>query len=152
MSDNIIIRDGAGATVTVPAKDETTFKTPIHINKPYAVAADCWSYAAGASGIVNTTTAVTVKAAAGSGIRNYVTGIHVVAQALGAVTELVIRDGAGGAVLFRIPLPTTGTPNGVSMQFATPLKGTANTLLEICTLTATVTGGVYVNMSGYVAA
>jgi hypothetical protein len=29
-----------------------------------------WNYAAAASGIVNTTTAVTIKAAAGAGIRN----------------------------------------------------------------------------------
>ena len=41
---------------------------------------------------------------------------------------------------------------GVSnIEFSNPLKSTAATLLEVVTLTASVTGGVYVNAQGYIA-
>lgn len=118
------------------------------IQKPYGSAENDWQYAAAASGIVNTTTAVIIKAAGAAGIRNYITGITLMADALGAATELVIRDGAAGTVLFRIRIPTTGLVTN-QINFPTPLKGTAATLLEIATLTASVTGSVYVNAQGY---
>lgn len=108
-----------------------------------------WNYASGASGIVNTTTAVTIKAAAGSGIRNYITSLQISTDTLGASTEFAIRDGAGGTVLWRGKLLTTALPT-VTIPFESPLKGTANTLLEVVTLTA-VTGGVYVNAQGFTA-
>ncbi len=105
-----------------------------------------WSYAAAASGIVNTTTAVTVKAAV-AGQRNYVTSIQVSHATLGGATELCIRDGAGGTVLWRTDLKTTALPV-VTLDFNVPLKGTAGNLLEVVTLTG-VTGGVYVNLQGF---
>lgn len=108
-----------------------------------------WNYAAAGSGIVNTTTAVTIKAAAGSGIRNYITSLQISTDTLGTTTELAIRDGAGGTVLWRGKLLTTALPT-VSIPFESPLKGTANTLLEVVTLTAS-TGGVYVNAQGFTA-
>jgi hypothetical protein len=108
-----------------------------------------WNYAAAASGIVNTTTAVTIKTAAGAGFRNYITNIQVSHAALGAATELAIRDGAGGTVLWRMTLATTANEN-ISINFRTPIQGSVNTLLEVVTLTATVTGGVYANAQGYV--
>lgn len=107
-----------------------------------------WSYAAATSGIVNTTTAVTIKAAAGTGICNYVSAIQITSATLGAATEVAIRDGAGGTVLWRAQLQTTALPL-VDIEFHIPLKGSPNTLLEIVTLTA-VTGGVYANLQGYV--
>jgi hypothetical protein len=108
-----------------------------------------WSYAAAVFGIANTTTAVTIQAAAGAGLRNYLTGLQVSHATLGAATELAIRDGAGGAVLWRGTLGTEAVENA-SCQFSSPLAGAANTLLEVVTL-APVTGGVYVNAQGYVA-
>lgn len=119
------------------------------VSKPYAEAARDWNYAAAASGIVNTTTAVTVKAAGAAGIRNYVTGIQVMAEALGTATELAVRDGAGGTVLWRTKIGTGGLTDGLSISFPSPLKGTAATLLEVVTLTASGTGAVYVNLQGY---
>lgn len=119
------------------------------IVKPYSIPEADWTYAAAASGIVNTTTAVTVKAAAGAGIRNYITGLQIAHATLGAVTEFAIRDGAAGTVLFRIQLQTAAKED-IQIEFPTPLRGTANTLLEIVTLTA-VTGGVYANLQGYAA-
>lgn len=111
-----------------------------------------WSYAAAASGIVNTTTAVTIKAAAGAGLRNYVTGLQIDAEALGTATELAIRDGAGGTVLWRMKIGASGLLAGRNIVFASPLKGTANTLLEVVTLSASGTGAVYVNAQGFTAA
>jgi len=118
------------------------------IQKPFGSAENDWQYAAAASGIVNTTTAVTIKAAGAASIRNFITGITIMAEALGAATELVIRDGAAGTVIWRTKIPATGLPT-TNIQFPTPLKGTAATLLEVATLTASVTGGVFFNAQGY---
>lgn len=116
--------------------------------KPYASAAQDWTYAAASGGIVNTTTAVTLVGATAS-MRNYITACQISTDALGAATELAWRDGAGGTVLARIKLGTAALVLE-PVVFPTPLKTTANTLLEVVTLTA-VTGGVYVNCQGYVA-
>lgn len=115
----------------------------------YALPANCWSYAAAASGISNTTTAVTVKTAAGVGIRNYVNSLQLVATALGAATEFAIRDGAGGTVLWRGIISTAGMLGGQPMVFNPPLRGSANTLLEVVALTDSLTGSVYPNLQGY---
>ena len=109
---------------------------------------DPWSYAAAASGIVNTTSAVAIKAAA-AGKRNYITDLQLSHATLGAATEVAIRDGAGGAVLWRATLGTVASEN-FCVQLATPVFGSVNTLLEVVTLTA-VTGGVYVNAQGFAA-
>lgn len=108
-----------------------------------------WSYAAAASGIVNTTTAVTFKAAAGSGLRNYITSLQISSEALTNATEVAIRDGAAGTVLWRMKIPTTGLPGVFGATFSSPLKGTANTLLEVVTLTASGAGAVYFSAQGY---
>lgn len=118
------------------------------VEKPYSAPELDWTSAAGASGIVNTTTAVTVKAAGAAGVRNYVTGLQLATDTLGAATEFAIRDGAAGTVLWRSKLNTAALPLS-NITFPTPLKGTAATLLEIVTLTASVTGGVYANLQGY---
>lgn len=117
------------------------------IMKPWAQASATWNYAAAASGITNTTTAVTIKAAAGASVRNYVAACQVSHDTLGGATELVFRDGASGTVLYRTKLQTTAAEQG-QVTFANPLRGTANTLVEVATLTA-VTGGVYVNCQGF---
>lgn len=119
------------------------------ITYPNAAPELSWQYAAAASGIANTTTAVTIKAAAAAGIRNYITGCQVSHATLGGVTELVIRDGAAGTVIWRATLGTTAVEN-TNFVFSQPIRGTAATLLEVATLTA-VTGGVYTNCQGFTA-
>ncbi len=109
-----------------------------------------WSYAAATSGIAATTTAVTIKAAAGAGLCNYIKSLSIQTATLGNATELAIRDGAGGTVLWRTQLQTTAMPL-THISFDVPIKGTANTLLEVVTLSS-ATGGVYVNAQGFVAA
>lgn len=110
-----------------------------------------WVYAAASGGITNTTTAVTLVAAQAAGIRNYLTNLQLSSDALGAATEIAIRDGAGGAVLWRGKIGTAGIAGVSTIQFSDPLKSTAATLLEVVTLSASVFGGVYVNAQGYIA-
>lgn len=110
---------------------------------------DTWTYAAAANGIVNTTTAVTFKTAAGSGVRNYITAIQVSSEVLGTATEVAVRDGAGGTVLWRTKISTAGLLAGMQIVFPNPLASTANTLLEVVTLTASGTGAVYFNAQGF---
>lgn len=110
-----------------------------------------WVYAAASGGITNTTTAVTLVAAQAAGIRNYLTNLQLSSDALGAATEIAIRDGAGGTVLWRGKIGIAGIAGVSNIQFSDPLKSTAATLLEVVTLSASVTGGVYVNAQGYIA-
>lgn len=121
------------------------------VTQPFALASARWNYAAPAGGIVNSTAAVTIAAAAGAGVRNYLDSIQIDSDTLGAATEFAIRDGAAGTVLWRGKLGTAAQ-YGRSHTFADPLKGTANTLMEIVTLTASVTGGVFFNGQGHTAA
>lgn len=117
---------------------------------PYSVPEATWSYAAAAAGILNTTTAVTVKAAAGASLRNYITDVTLMSEALTTATEFAIRDGAAGPVLWRTKIPTGGLIT-TQFNFAVPLRGSANTLLEVVTLTASGAGAVYANLQGFVA-
>jgi len=135
------------AVATGDVADFVSTTVGAQIIKPFSIPELDWSYAAASGGISNTTTAVTVRAAQGAGIRNYVTSMQIYAPTLGAATELAIRDGAGGTVLWRGYSPTAGINQ--TIQFENPLRGTAATLLEVVTLTATVTGGVYFNLQGY---
>lgn len=107
-----------------------------------------WQAAAPASGIVNSIAAVTLAPAV-VGFSNYLSSLNISTDTLGAATELAIRDGAGGTVLWRMKLQTAALPHALII-FSTPLKGTTGNLLELVTLTASVTGGVYVNAQGYV--
>lgn len=124
--------------------------TPMPVSIHGTDRASMWRYAAAASGISNTSTAVTIKAAAGAGIRNYITGIQLSATALGVATEIAIRDGAAGTVIWRANL-TTAALAPLDIEFAVPLMGTANTLLEVVTLTPSGTGSVYFNAQGFAA-
>lgn len=118
------------------------------ITKEFGSAENDWSYAAASGGIVNTTTAVTIKAAGAAGIRNYLPSIDLYAETLGAATEFAIRDGAGGTVLWRQKIPTTGMAP-FTREFKPPLRGSAATLMEVVTLTASISGAVYFNGDGY---
>ena len=155
----------SGNPVTIGVEARTSSKTSVSngqlvrpigttdgrmVVRPHSVPELEWSYVAAAGGILNTTTAVTLKTAAGAPYRNYLTSIQVQAEVLANATELAVRDGAGGTVLWRIKIPTTGL-DLKQIDFADPLKSTSATLLEVVTLTASGTGAVYFNAQGYVA-
>lgn len=114
----------------------------VPIARPYSIPELEWSYPAATGGITNTSDVV-AKAAAGASIRNYVTGCQL--QNVNATaTEFVIKDGS--TVLWRAYLPAS-MPAAVSVNFANPLKGTANTAVNIACIT---TGAqVYADVQGY---
>ena len=99
-----------------------------------------WQYAAASGGITNTTDVV-LQAAAGSGIKNYLTGLSV-ANASATATEVVVKDGS--TVIWRMYLAANAPIQ--SIKFVTPLQSTANTALNVaCITTGTQT---YVNAQG----
>jgi hypothetical protein len=85
---------------------------------------------------------VAVAAAAGAGLKNYITGLQAINT--GSIADLIILDGA--AERWRIPLPT-GFP--VVVTFPTPLLVTANTALNANLGSA---APVRLNAQGYTAA
>ncbi len=121
------------------------------IVRSHSIPENEWQYAAASGGITNTTTAATLVAAQAAGVRNYLTSLQISSDVLGAATEIAIRDGAGGTVLWRGKIGTAGIAGVSTIQFSDPLKSTAATLLEVVTLSASVFGGVYVNAQGYYA-
>lgn len=117
------------------------------VTYPYALPGLDWHYAAASGGIVNTT-GVTAKAAAGAGIRNYITRMEVINGHATVSTDFQIRDGAAGTVLWRGYLQAAG--GGVACVFDPPLRGSANTLIEIAC--GTTGSAVYANLHGFAAA
>lgn len=107
-----------------------------------------WSYSAPTTGILTNTTSNIIKAAGTGTNRNYLTTLQIQADALTVATEILIKNGVGGPVLWRIKIGTSGLFTIVNIVFPTPLKSSANTPLEIVTGTTTV-GEIYVNAQGY---
>lgn len=143
--DQRVVNDGSvGTGVYMPATVQARFDG--------AVPRSEWHYAAASGGIVNTTTAVTLAAAAGAGLRNYCAALDLSSTGLTTATEIAVRDGAAGTVLWRGYIGTAAMDHR-TIRFDPPLKGSVNTLMEFVTLTA---GGaakpVYVNAHGFVAA
>jgi hypothetical protein len=137
--------DAPGAQVeTMRSKDDGTGVKTIIVNTDPD---NAWISAGATGGIVNTTTAVTLKAAAGVGKRNFINSLQISTDTLGGATEIVVRDGAAGTVVWRQKLQTGPLPL-TNVLLARPIPGTANTLMEVALLTA-VTGGVFVSAQGY---
>lgn len=125
-------------TAGAPSADVITVQEPT---------TNTWSYSAPAGGLV-TTADVTAKAAAGSGIRNYIKRAQIVNSHQTVGTEVVIKDNA--TVLWRGWCEPKG--GGINAVFDPPLRGTANTAVNIAEVTATGTAGVLVNLQGYTGA
>jgi hypothetical protein len=115
------------------------------IVKPYSIPEAEWSYAAAAGGIVNTADNA-LAAAAGAGLRNYLTSIQIKNSHASVATEVVIKDGS--TVIWRENFPANMSL-GEGIVFPSPLKSSANAALNVACVT---TGAaVYVNAQGYVA-
>lgn len=116
------------------------------LSKPYANTTNEWSYAALTGGIT-TTTPVAVKAAAGAGIRNYITALSCANAAAAVATEVTVSDGA--TVIWRGYLGLVAQASSMSsVQFPDPLKGTANTAVNVAAVTTAAQ--VYCNLQGFV--
>ena len=111
---------------------------------PYALPGASWSYASPAA--VTDTTDDVAQAAGGAGVRHYITGVQVFNGHDTVGTEVVIKDGT--TVLWRGWAEQTG--GGCSAKFDPPLRGTANTAVNVANIT---TGSsTYFNLQGYSAA
>lgn len=109
-----------------------------------------WSYTSGVTPILsNTVTGVTIKAAGGASVRNYIDSCQLTTTAFGASVPLALRDGTGGTVRWALTVPTAGFLQPVVVNFSPPLQGTANTLWEVATPTANTTGTVTFNCAGH---
>jgi hypothetical protein len=111
--------------------------------RPYTIPELEWSYAAASGGIINTTD-VALAAAAGAGLRRYITSMTLSNNSATA-TEVVLKDGA--TIIWRGHLPANA-PN-VPIQFNNPLKTSANAALNVACITTAA--AVYVNAQGYTA-
>lgn len=116
--------------------------------RPHAIPENEWVYAAASGGITSSTAEVTVKSAAGTNIRNYMTSCQISADALASATEIVIKDDAAGNVLWRMKIQTSGLPV-TTIRFDDPLKSAANKPFVI-QLTTSNAGAVYFNAQGYI--
>lgn len=104
-----------------------------------------WQYAGPSGGITDTSDDVIV-AAAGAGIRNYLSSLQIY-NASTTATEVVIKDGS--TVIWRMEFDADGGAAGISINFANPLRSSANTALNVACITTGTK--VYVNAQGYTA-
>lgn len=115
----------SGQRVTV--KESTPLPT---LTQPFVVPAARYNFAGVTGGIVNTTP-VAIAAAGGAGVRNYVAAVQYFNSAAVA-SEIVISDGA--TVIWRGYAPASMTAP-VQVVFPVPLRGTANTAMNVTLLT-----------------
>lgn len=109
-----------------------------------------WSYAAASGGITDTTD-VTLAAAPGAGMANYLTDIQLHNSDATVATEVVVKSGS--TVLWRIFLPAgrpaslTGTMP-TSFHFSRPLVADNNTALTAAAITTSAE--LYINAQGFI--
>lgn len=116
----------------------------VQVTRPWQIPELEWSYAAAAGGVINTTDVI-LAAAAGAGLRRYITALTL-SNPSAVATEVVLKDGT--TVIWRGHLPANAV--NVPVAFQNPLKTTANTALNFACIT---TGAaVYVNAQGFTAA
>lgn len=131
------------AVATGDTADLTATSVGALVVRPYAIPEAGWSYVSAVTGI--TTAADTaVQAAAGTGIRRYVTGVQIQNNSTTA-SEFQIKDGS--TVIWRAVIPANMEPT--QFEFTTPLRTTANTALNIQAVTPASV--LIVNMQGYTA-
>lgn len=113
------------------------------IVKPFAPSETTFQYATPVATPVTTTTAIVLRTAGGTNIRNHLTNIQLIntSATAGAVS---VQDGT--TVIWSTWLPATMT-TPVNFTFDTPLRGTANTALNFV---ANVMGmSIFVSGQGY---
>jgi hypothetical protein len=146
-SNRIGARALSAAYATVASGDHADLIATLQgvlVTRPWQIPELEWSYAAASGGVVNTVDVV-LSAAAGAGLRRYITSMSL-SNANATATEVVLKDGA--TVIWRGQLPANAPM--VQIAFENPLRTTANTALNFACIT---TGAaVYVNAQGFTAA
>jgi hypothetical protein len=107
------------------------------INQPYAPSDLHWQN----DGSKTDTSDLALAAAAGAGVRNYITDI-IIANSSSTDTTAILKDGS--TEIGRFPVPANG---GVVHRFGIPLRTTANTTLNIASAASVST--MYFTASGY---
>jgi hypothetical protein len=110
------------------------------VTYPYAIPASTWSYVSSAA--VTDTADDEAKAAVAS-TRHYICGVQVFNGHDTTGTEVVIKDGS--TVLWRGWAEQTG--GGCSARFDPPLRGTANTAVNVANITNS--SSTYFNLQGF---
>ena len=133
--------------ITIGTVGLTAGTSNIGVVTPYSVASANWQYAAPTGGII-TTAPVTLVAAAGAGVRNYITALQI--KGCNAVaSEVVIQDGAA-VVLWRGYVAATML-TADDLVFPTPLMSSTGVNSAI-TLTVNTTATLtYVTAQGFTA-
>lgn len=115
-----------------------------------------WVHAGAAGGdIVNSTAEVTIAPAltapttGASKDRYYLGTLQIEHDLLSLVTEVIIEDGPGGTVMVRRKLQTPANESGIALIFDPPLKFTNGNAI-MAKSTVQVTGGIYINATGYI--
>lgn len=128
-----IIRDGSGT----PLSSEKG----VLVSKPYSLSASDWNFAVTApiTGVADTA----IKASAGTGINNYLTGIQLINTAAVA-TEVVIK--AASTIIWRGFLPASMT-QPFAIAFGTPLKTGSSQAINFAAITTGAS--IYVSAQGY---
>lgn len=137
----------SAAYTTVSTGDVADLVTTLQgviVTRPWQIPELEWSYASAAGGVINTADVV-LAAAAGTGLRRYITSMTLSNNSATA-TEVVLKDGA--TIIWRGHLP--GNAGNVSISFQNPLKTTANAALNFACITTAA--AVYVNAQGFTAA
>lgn len=117
------------------------------IIKPFSVPNTDWQ-ATSALTPLATTSSTALKAAGAAGVKNYCTALQLTNTSAVVSTNVAILDGA--AVIWAGFLPATTTTDQqviVTIEFPTPLQGTAATAMNI--QLGTVSASVYYNAQGY---
>ena len=131
-----------GTTSSMPVSSDR--QVVVHVNGDPA---NEWQATSGTTALA-TATSTQAKAAGAAGVRNYVTDIHVVNTSATVGTTFSILDGASVIWTTFLPASTAALVEiPVTVQFQTPLKGSAATALNVqC---GTTGAAVYYNVSGF---
>jgi len=105
-----------------------------------------WSYAAASGGIVDTSD-VTLAAAPGALLANYLSAMQITNKDASVSTEVVIKSGS--TVLWRGWAPAVSVGGTVNVVFPRPLVAAGNTALTAACITTSTE--CYLNAQGFVA-
>jgi hypothetical protein len=100
------------------------------VAQPHALTGSRWGYA-GVTGGITDTSDVVLAAAGGASVRNYVVALQY-HNTSAVASEIVVKDGS--TVIWRGYAPATMT-RPVDIVFPVPLKGTANTAMNVAMIT-----------------
>ncbi|NDC94975.1 hypothetical protein EB077_06700 [bacterium] len=145
-----VVRAASAPPTTFAAGDavrHTMTTSGALVAKPFSVPEGDFTFTTGSTPVTSTGNQ-SVQAAAGAGLRRYVTSMQL-SNTGSAVVDLNVRDASGiGTILWSGRLQATGNP--IDIQFPIPLRTAQNSALFI-EYTVTAGGSGTVNIQGFTA-